>query len=339
MVTNYIRMKMCETYDLNTTVGKITVLGVRTPSRAVASKYLNFGNWRKCKFNSCNIRLGCASQLPVDPLGVGFESGQIAPQDVINPMLFKTVTGESFDRILNVIYSSETVGDSDNQIGGSLRELKLTHLGTGENSALEKYYALLADSGWRQAHPQQGIIATGIVPLVHDIHITRPLAIGDMLNRPFGRMSETGNMALGSGSPKLSVGENGLSLDGTLIQDSIQVVTGATRPMPSFECNPMNNTVNTPVWPSQYCACLIMPPATMHSLYYRLIIEWDVTFSEFVPNFRNYVTPESDDVYYNWQEVPVSTATASAMAMMESRTDMVDSIGTDNLVPVTSSVL
>lgn len=347
-----------ETFDLNTVVNRTSVIGIRTPSKDTISKYIHpkaLLNWKYMSFDSCNMRVACAAQLPVDPLGVGFEAGQIAPQDVINPMLFKTVTGESFGNVLNTIYD-ETVTAGTNDTKNSITERKFSALNGSDG--FEAYYALLSDPSWRTVHPQQGLEALDMIPLVREVLSTYPISAHGELNatsetdsRGFGPVGYVGpdgyaNIAAAATSVRSYADTDG-SFSGDLIKAiPNQFMSGKTRPMPPFRISPVTAVdTNDPIssiagfWPKAYVGCLILPPSRMTSLYYRMVVEWKITLSGFVPLFTVGIfgTGQDNDLYSQMYDTPVSPATAQATSMLDVG-DVVDTANIENVTHVMSSV-
>ncbi|ADB24814.1 ORF9 [Chimpanzee stool associated circular ssDNA virus] len=91
-----IRMfvKVSETYDLSTQTDKMGFVGIHTPEGKLVYNMWSglFKNFRKFRYASCDVTMACASMLPADPLQIGVEAGDIAPQDMFNPILYKAVS-------------------------------------------------------------------------------------------------------------------------------------------------------------------------------------------------------------------------------------------------------
>lgn len=361
MVTRGFHIKICETYDLNTVVDKLSVLAIRTPDYNTIKRYISLdglSNWAKMKFDRCTFRIACASQLPVDPLGVGFEPGQVAPQDVINPMLFKTVTGESFNTIIQAVTSAPPAPNSDlifDDETGSLREMKLTSI--NGNDATQLYYKFLADPSFRKVHPQSGMVAENLLPFVREVY--SQFEIGTI---PGGNLDNSGNyfIATSPSSPTESSGSNpsisvrpnliagggrdvGMSIGNSIVKNPF--MSGRAVPMPSFPTvNPQSGDLVA--LPKAYVGCLLMPPAKMQSLYYRCIVEWDISLYGFVPRFMRgwNGSANAEDgsalkyLYHDMYEVAVSSATAEASELMETTSGVLEGIGVENLNYVNSSI-
>lgn len=335
MPTNRLHFTVHQTFDLNTQVDKISVLGIRTPSWTLLSRYVEMKNWKKIKFNFANFKIACVSQLPVDPLGVGFEAGQVAPQELVNPMLFKTVTGESFDALLDVIYNGATSaydsGWSPDSV--TLTEQKIAGFTPDSTlSPVQIYYRLLGDDSFRQAHPQIGLEAHHLVPFVREVLTTRPIVGGDIYNRPYA-IQDIGP----TGAPAFNASTGSMSME-TFSPVNNQILSGVARPMPAFDiCGTIKDNGQYVSWPTQVCAVLVMPPAIQKTLYYRCIVSWNITLSEFIPTFR---TGFSNDynMYHDWTDVPVDTATATALSLMDDTTGILVTDGIENVNLVTENL-
>lgn len=341
MTTRFFKLKMIETYDLNTVVDKLSILGIKTPGMPTLRRYISDNalmNWKKISFDSCSFKIGCASQLPVDPLQIGTEAGQIAPQDIINPMLFKTVTGQSFSKIVDTIFSTAKT----NQGNSSLTETLLDGVGTNPSwSAEEVYYSLLADPSFRTAHPQMGMAVSGMVPLVREVYSQFPIF---SLVDPDSPVTE-GNLRVGSDdghdsiAPAVTVAQGNATMPSNSYQLFQQrMLSGRAVPMPSIDIiSDGSGALNDQYLPFAYVGCLIMPPAKMQSLYFRCIIEWNVTLSGFIPNFlRNNQVGNYNGLYYNWEHVPVDASTAAVASSLD-QGEMLDTMGVESVRYVNSS--
>ncbi|ADB24811.1 putative capsid protein [Chimpanzee stool associated circular ssDNA virus] len=170
------------------------------------------------------------------------------------------------------------------------------------------YYGLLADSdGWRKAMPQAGLQMKGLKPLVFSMttNFGQPSNVG----LPNGAMVYTPN-----GAGKSSV-EN--VADSTLFQymrgptmampalDTFIQCSGDTVPLGEDSVSPtpvpevsgssvpaLSGTVNMPYsWctpnidtPDAFVAAIVLPPAKLNRLYYRMKVTWTVEFSGLRPD-------------------------------------------------------
>ena len=94
-------VKVRETYDLHTTQNKMTVIAIHTPKPDIIKR--NYpGLLMQCKMYrpvSADVRVACASVLHLDPLGVGTSPGDVAPEDVFNPILYKAMSNKGMSQL------------------------------------------------------------------------------------------------------------------------------------------------------------------------------------------------------------------------------------------------
>jgi hypothetical protein len=312
-----VYVKVSETYDLSTKPNKMGMLGIHTPDgKLVYSMWRGlFENFRKMRFASCDVAMACASMLPADPLQIGVEAGDIAPQDMFNPILYKAVSNDSMSNLLNRIYAgAHSVGSpwvgqnsvtSDNSPD--------FHLSANRDvDQFAMYYGLLSDtSGWKKAMPQAGLQMTGLIPITWSLLATH------------GQPSVIGN--LGDGSNALLYPDSGedssFTKTGIDSRNLGRYMRGSSRAMPAFDTMVMvsdgaidnglvmtvsgvdpvgavpvkGSAVNGFPWipgvgdatnvvpninaPDCFVAAIVLPPAKLNRLYYRLKVTWTIEFS------------------------------------------------------------
>lgn len=301
-----------ETYDMNTTVGQMTMLAIHTPQAHALKKMFkgHFLNFKKYTVLGCDIRLACASQLPLSPDQVGLEAGEVDPRDVMNPMLFKACTGENLNALLNQIYNANQE-ESENMYG-SVGEHLVTNV-----ASLNAYYQLLADPSFRKAHPQAGLTVRGLKPFVHKVVTTQPFKYtgldrsssnlnarqAPLMNpaaNPEGQSTAAGFGAPSGGQETDTFGQgnfdgtnpsvfvsNGITkmpwLD-TAVPQSVQTmdgIQGDTGHIGTAQANWVINSV-----PRIYMGCLIMPPAVSTKFYMRMVISWKIAFKDYRPAYE-----------------------------------------------------
>lgn len=270
-----------ETYDLSTTVNKMGLIGIHTPSMELIKKlYPGFClNYKKVKADKMDMALAAASLLPADPLQVGTESGDIAPQDMFNPILYRAVSSDSFNTIMNRVYGFSALNSTSSlATPGTVGNDPFT----GINS-YDCYYALLSESGWRKAMPQSGLQMTNVKPLVYEVLNT----FGNT-NIPTNAGSLNYINAVGNS------GNEGLIVKATTFR-------GASKPMPAIPTisgmtsvdlttSTTEQVQNAGNWtvpvgmansiPKTFCAIVVLPPAKLHRLYFRISIVWTISFFE-----------------------------------------------------------
>lgn len=270
-------VKVRETYDLHTLPNKMTVIAVHTPKADIVKR--NYpGLLMNCKMYRpvhCDIRLACASMLPLDPKGIGTTEDDVAPEDVFNPILYKAVSNKSMSQIEQYINrnndSGWTVrGDSLDSTAGGVMPL-------GDDFDL--YYGLLANThDWKHANPQSGLSMSKVTPLVYEVLYN----LGD--NREDNNTNSSATL--------------GIEPNGTASAMSQIFFKGKAHPMPLMNCttpiqssgnlttrvagfsnsvDPQNAQCGVPA-PKVMCACLCIPPSRRHQLFYRMVVEWTLEF-------------------------------------------------------------
>lgn len=268
-----------ETYDLSTKPNKMGMIAIHTPSMDVISRAWSglVQNHRFMCCHHCNVTLACASTLPADPLQVGLaESGQIAPQDMFNPILYTAVSNDSFGTIQTRMYSlgyfnanqSASVNYDQDVLPDSV-----DHWGV--------YYSMLSSSGFKKAMPQSGFSMKGLRPIVHTV----------LQNTQSNILTATTNNGGISTWDKLNGAEHP-----TTVQNA--TIKGGSRPMPAIPTMYWDNSgQNTEQFgstikakpctvPATFCAMILMPPSKLSVLYYRMTVEWWIEFSQLRDNME-----------------------------------------------------
>ncbi|BBE29375.1 capsid protein [Felismacovirus babas1] len=305
-------VKVSETYDLSTKVNKMGFLGIHTPDGPLVHDHYSglFQNFKKFRYVSCDVAMACASMLPADPLQIGVEAGDIAPQDMFNPILYKACSNDSMSTLLNRLYAGQAGASSSAIAKNSVVADNDVAFGYNSDNDVDQfamYYGLLSDtSGWKKAMPQQGLTMTGLRPLTFGILATQgqPSIVGDF----------------GDGASRVyypSVGaDNAISTSG--FNPIGRYMRGPTQPMPSMDTYVMlrnketstlggSEEVDMPAYtgtypemnvdihegpavipsvvvpnistPDCFVGAIILPPAKLNRLYYRLKITWTIEFS------------------------------------------------------------
>jgi len=310
-------VKVSETYDLSTKPDKMGLLGIHTPDgKLVYSMWRGlFENFRKMRYVSCDVAMACASMLPADPLQIGVEAGDIAPQDMFNPILYKACSNDSMSNLLNKIYAGGGLYEGDTWVNKNSVSSENTpdfhYSSTQDVDQFAMYYGLLADTdGWRKAMPQAGLEMRNLVPLTFSLVATQgqPSVIGDLGN----------NTLLYPGA-----GDGGSNSDNVVPQFSAigRYMRGDTRRMPAFDTMVMtadgyitsnrsasvNNVDSSGEFPQVgdsvsglpsipgvgsslvvpnldapncFVGAIVLPPAKLNRLYYRLKVTWTVEFTQ-----------------------------------------------------------
>lgn len=275
-------VKVRETYDLHTVKNKMSVIAIHTPDSKIIKA--NFpGLLMQCKAyrpHSCDVKLACASVLPVDPLGVGLAEGDVAPEDLFNPILYKACSNFGMSQIearINKMATGAVVGLGD--VRGNAASVDVAGF-TDRTDEFEIYYGLLSNAHeWKHANPQSGLEMTGLKPLVYEM------------------LYSVGDNVLGNPSVAAAPGTDGT----TPSNISVQSFRGNSKPMPMINTTaytsassrpgfvvggspdlPDNHEIDVPA-PKIVCGCIIVPPSRLHELFYRMVVEWTLEFSMIRP--------------------------------------------------------
>ncbi|QIR82272.1 capsid protein [Chicken smacovirus mg5_1444] len=333
-------VRVSETYDLSTKVGKMGLVGIHTPTGDLISRM-----WpglilqhKKFRFVKCDVAMACASMLPADPLQVGVEAGSIAPQDMFNPILYKAVSNESMNQFqawLNIVYQTAGLTGAFNK--GSVVDVNdpsfVPPTGTDEYDQFSMYYALLSDSdGWRKAMPQAGLEMRGLYPLVFQV-------VSQFGSGPENNASDAdANISV----PSLSAGSDNspTSKLNSVSSISNRTMRGPSMRMPAIDTTffttntsadrnlvPGGIDVDTSLdkVPPAYVGMIVLPPAKQNQLYYRLKVTWTIEFS----GLRSAVDISN---WYNLETIgklAYGSDYETQSAGMSSKTGMVDTDGSN----------
>lgn len=269
-------VKLTEMYDLSTAKDKMGIIAVKTPSMSYLDKKWSglLKNHKYVRISHCNVRASCATTLPVDPMGIGTDAGKIAPQDLFNPILYKVVSNDSWDGLVNRIYALGA---------GNFKSLSESVCGSANGDAFPSataedstnaYYAMLADDSFKKAHPQVGLNISHVRPFVFPILNT------------YGQMP-SGTVQIGAPSSELAA-VSGTGQGIYTESGAASYLKGHAQSMPRvptylFVTESSSGNTITPTLgfiPPCYCIAIITPPSAVQILYYRLVVEWVVEFIE-----------------------------------------------------------
>lgn len=275
-------VKVRETYDLHTVKNKMTVIGIHTPKPDIIKR--NYpGLLMQCRAyrpHHADIRVACASLMPLDPQGVGLDDGDVAPEDVFNPILYKAMSNKGMSQLEARINALRTTG-SGLDVDGNSAMVEVDSF-TAISDEFNVYYGLLADThGWKHAMPQSGLQMNDLRPLVYEMVYN----VGDMVD----------SVPVGSGIPAFSYP----AADGSALNIGVQSILGKSKEMPFINCTAYSRAANgsdgvaepgfKPGFPLQceqdvpyipvMVAAIIVPPSRLHELFYRMVVEWTIEFS------------------------------------------------------------
>lgn len=279
-------VKVRETYDLHTTKNKMTVIGIHTPKPDIIKR--NYpGLLMQCRAYrpvSADVRIACASMLPLDPQGIGTADGDVAPEDVFNPILYKAMSNKGMSQ-LEARINYLNGGSQSLDVDGSTASVEVDNF-TSLGDEFPIYYGLLSNThDWKHANPQAGLSMSGLRPLVYELVYN----IGD---------TSVGTGLNAGGAPTAP------DADGNLVPISVgrQAIVGKAKEMPFLNCTVFSKTANGGVaesgftgtnivgngeievpWINIVCGCIIVPPSRLHELFYRMVVEWTIEFSALRP--------------------------------------------------------
>lgn len=281
-----------ETYDLSTAAGRLGLIGIHTPGSAIIRKLYPglWLNYNKVKVNSCNVALACASMLPADPLQIGVEAGDIAPQDLFNPILYRACSTDSFNTILNRMYGTDSLFKlQDGSIAFSADGPGDPFPSASNTLSEDVYYGLLSESGWKKAMPQSGLQMRNLVPLVYNVisnygnaaRIDYPSTGNDVEQEvPIPNAQGSSN----SGNTPLASIFRGHSFPMPALPTARGMVQGQASYVDTTNVQAgIDNSWYFPYFPptlipKTYVGCVIIPPSKLHKLYFRMTISWTISF-------------------------------------------------------------
>lgn len=333
-------VRMTEMYDMCTTKGKIGLIGIHTPNAdGMAKRWKGlFDNHRFYKILGCDIKIACASILPADPLQVGVEAGDIAPQDMMNPLLYCTMTNEGWNTLVSRVYSTINSGSSidTGSVHGMPEAFNLTDT---EQETL--YYQMLSSDKFRKAMPQNGLNMSNVKPLVHQVVST------------FGQGSTAYSSQNGVNPGIDAVTAQSAPYRGSSNVENNQTIRGKALPYPRLPCSAPGSingnadgaysglpngmpllTVNSPF--KTYCACVVLPPAKLHEFYFRMLVTWRIAFIQpctMLEKLQSTQLGDTTDVYYcSYQFSQAKQLDADSLGE-DDRADSVASVDALNMSP------
>lgn len=347
-------VRISETYDLSTQTNKMGFVAIHTPSMGAIMRQWSglAANHKYVKLLGCDVTMACASMLPADPLQIGTEAGDIAPQDMFNPILYKAVSNDSFSNLLQLMRDNGVVPDVIGKEAGfdggpgsiaSANDLAFTGVAAeGDDpptvDQFQMYYGLLANSdGWRKTMPQAGLQMKGLFPIVFGVETTAS-PFGKQLPLP-GTLANFTNALISEDVYENDADDSSFNSGVVMRGDAKRMgaiptyVAGVGNTVVPLEvrsllADPSNGvpagcsaTLNN--IPRCYVGAIIMPPAKLNKLYYRMKVTWTIEFSG--------VRSTAD--LCNWSGLAglgfatYGTDYAEQSKLMETKTELVDATG------------
>lgn len=267
-------VKVRETYDLATQIGKMMTLAIHTPKANIIKKSYP-GLLLQCKAYrpvSCDVVCACASVQGADPLQVGTTTGDIAPEDLFNPILYRPLGNFGMSQIearINHFVNGETgLAINGDSVAGR-NEV------SSQSDEFDLYYGLLADThSWRHANPQSGFQMRGLRPMVYEI-----------LYSVADNSAPVSNSIVNAGGFKFP------QANGSAASSSVNMIKGNAKPLPLMNTTIYNDGNTQPGFsgvvnaetdipaPQIVCGAVIVPPSRLHQLFFRLVVEWTLEFT------------------------------------------------------------
>lgn len=342
-----------EIYDMNTQKDKIGLIGVHTPTRESIDKKWHgyFLNHKHYRILDCSVSIACASMLPLDPLGIGTGANQVAPQDIMNPILYRAVANDTWNTIVARLYSpvAPDVGDTD---VNSVLALKDAFKNDASNMNQENlYYSLLASKEWRKAMPQQGLNMRGLrafcYPIVSQFGEGALHSTVLVNNNPSVTGATAG--AQSAQSPDYLPGMPQAVNAGTSNPNSPRYFRGRAQPLPrwptcpggidkvssaDYSVNDQYHIVENNVMANvrAYVCAIVMPPMKLTSLYYRMKVSWRIAFDNpcsILENRPAYYGAQESGYYYkrSYDFEQPSTLSQHDSSAFDSADSSIESIG------------
>lgn len=299
MATNYARASYQEVYDLGTRQGKVSVVGIHTPTGSQPRVMLNgfFAQFRKFKYSGCKVTLVPASTLPADPLQVSFEAGEntVDMRDMLNPILFHGTHGDTLSGALNVIFKDQAHTFSGESATDD--EISFTLDPNLENS----YYAALTDRTWKKYNVQSTAQLPSMRPLVWKTATNHPLV--PTVQKNYGEVGADGETIGRVFVPELTMTEyytdeayHNMQFMSTGVTSLGWLPTSQFFPVGSSG-TPNINTGSPTVLPKVFMGVLLFPPSYLQELYFRMVITHYFEFRDFKGASLN---GANGDVYNKW---------------------------------------
>lgn len=346
--------KVSETYDLSTQLNKMGLLAIHTPDLKLFAKHWGGAmmNHKKFRFVKCDVAMACASMLPADPLQIGVEAGDLAPQDMFNPILYKAVSNDSYNNLVNYLMLKFTTFGNTTPAGSVNKNSILADNSTTFEDGLAKaidqwdmYYGLLSNtSGWKKAMPQAGLEMRGLYPIVYSLvsnvgnssgvfgSKSDNAVVQHSIDSMAAKESDTVASATGANftvstfyrgpSMRMPALPTKILYDGTNANVTGSITMAYSEPTHPLgvDVNDMYLPLGVPYIPSCYVGVIILPPAKLNKLYYRMKVTWTIELIE--PESISDVTSWSGlasigDQSYGTDYATQSKATSQHTAMVD----------------------
>lgn len=265
----------------------MSLIGIHTPTKDLIQKtYPGLCmNAKYCRIVKTDVVISSInSTVSVTPDMLGTTSDDIAPEDVLNPILYKAVSNDSWS-ILEARLMGMYLQPGFNNVSGSQADIDNDAV-TGLDDEFGVYYSLLSNrDGFKIAPIQQGLEMRGLVPLVFEKYYTfgeNQTALGDAANviRQTSDGVEIGSL----GARSLRGRAHPMPRFNTAYITSI-ADTGGAGAIPNGMGTgvPVNTQSQMPDIPPVMLAAIVMPPSRRTTLWFRMVCRTWIEFSEVRP--------------------------------------------------------
>lgn len=325
-----VTVSVSETYDISTKINKMSLIAVHSPTKTLIQKTypglaMNCKYWR---IKGVDVRLVAVSSLPISPDQVGTDADKIAPQDMLNPILFKAVSNDSWSTLEARL--AGLIGETTGNISGTMADVDDEHA-TGLADDFGVYYSLLSHrDGFKVAHPQQGLSMKNLKPIVFEAYYSH----GE--NQRYDTDGDTaqGIQYDSANSVMKQVDVPAFRMRGrahVMPRLNTTYLTGINPPSGNVQGStyqgdgmgdgrPYNFQIQMPDVAPIMLAGIILPPAKRTIMYYRMVCRAYIEFTDIRPiqevTSFNEMNTYSNLVYH--------TDYALQSAKMDTTTDMVD---------------
>lgn len=365
-----VKASVMEIYDLQTQVGKGTVLKVHTPTGNNIKRHLlgHFLQYKQFKYLGAKLSLIPASTLPVDPTGLSYEAGDttVDPRDMVNPILWKHYHGESM--LTDALYDEElknynAINDNPYEFNGSAVGRELYNVaGSGTIDAV--YPKALMDVSFKKAGIQSGF-STFIKPFVYNVVNARqmlPFTDTTASAKYFSGVNPAANPSATGAIRKTNSGdlagayENEYNANGSVNFDSNfvpEMFTNRLTPLGWMDTvqrihKNVSGGESTAIGPDVLSSAIygqmalqpflpnipmlyiLMPPAYKTEFYFRLIVKHYFAFKGFRSAF-SVDAPSSAGIVNNIPaQATTSTSAAVASMVLDLEQEGTDTIAVEN---------
>lgn len=337
-----VTVSLSEVYDLSTVTDRMTLIGIHTPTKELIQKtYPGLCmNSKYCRIVKTDVVLSAVSgtvAITPDMVGDNAVDG-IAPEDVLNPILYKAVSNDSWStleaRLHGLLAQAQGLEGSTVPLTGSQAFAENNDV-TGLTDEFGVYYSLLSNrDGFKISPIQNGCEMRGLRPLVFDKWYTH------------GENAYEGGDDNDKGQTIIEPTNGGLGRYGF----PAHAMRGKPHPMPRFNTSyitgvsgigdldnsgvkngmgnglPRNIQAVMPDIAPVMLGCIIMPPCRKTKLFFRMSVRTFIEFTEVRPIQEITSFAQMNDAYaplvyhsdYNVQS-----------SKMDNLTDMVDTKNAD----------